>query len=221
MNQDKAWESICRQIKKTDYLIIRILIAFAIISVGTSLLTVNSYVGVGIILTGVVFMSVNVRMAKYSVDTSPALYENYLVTEWLLEYFDEFEFDSESEFEMDELKEKYFPGDWEYLTCAHAFKGVYKGLHVRGAEVSAYSMDEGTGKKSKYIIDLEDPEYVFRGRIIEVEGHDTILDDLDHEDSGFEWWMQPPTKERLNKELLKEEVISSWKKYFEILDNIR
>lgn len=229
MSIEKAWEVIYRQIKKTQSMIIKIVIAFVCVFAGALTLIFLPYVGIPIMFAGIILMTAVVSASKRNIDNSDAIYQQYVLREWLKEIFDEIEFDIDDDYTKEELEQRnYWDDSWDEVYCHRAFHGVYKGCKVRGAELALYHMPEKEEKKGKYDFDIDEPAYSFRGRIFEIEGKlpvenkqdgisivqedDTLilLYNLDYEDAVYEWWMPEPSADNMNFDKLHTDVINSF-----------
>lgn len=224
MNEEYAWKQICRQIKRNTTLSVVIGIAFLTLVVGVITIIFAWKIGIVIIFAGGIIIVAGTRGFARPVADTDLLYERFFLTKWLGELFDTVKFSREYDFSMDELKEKeYFDGEPYKVCCARSFMADYKGVEIRASEVEVFDMPDAINRKKYY---LENSEYIFCGRILEVDSPDfqcpmegvkiikrdnrTIILHNVYENTGTcDWWMPAPVKENLNQEILRKNTLSS------------
>lgn len=246
MNSEQAWDAILRQNKKNNAIVIKIIIALLFILAGVITLAFFTYAGIGMMLFGMFFMTFSIKRAGRKMVDTDSIYVKNILTPWLLELFDTVEFDCDDDFDDEELEEAdYWQDSWEQSQCARAFHGTYKGISFRAAEVFTYSMPLVDGRK-RHKYDLDEPEYVFQGRIWEIAAMDcgkellasdmadelgdmrilyrkgklVLLHNLFTAEGTYPWWMQGPDGENPDKADMKNEVMESMHLYVKIMDFI-
>ncbi len=240
MTYDEAWTAIKRHFRKNRIMILGVVCCLVLILSGVGITIINYKVGIPIMLFGAVVMTVTLRIAgHYAVDVD-GIYEKYILSEWLGEIFTDVRFDSTKAFKRKELSElPIWDFEWEDSFATRCFTAAYGGLFVRAADVSLTAKKEAGKHISRY--DLDEPEYVFWGRLWEIKGCDTdkvrdaqydgisikVIDDrvymyanLYKETGAYPIWMQAPDNDDCDAKSLKDEVLNSLSGYVKYLSSV-
>lgn len=239
MNVNEGWELIRAQFKRNRRVSMFIGLGMATVLVGVVVTIFYRYVGIPIMLTGVIMSSVVPKLARnHSVDVD-SIYERKVLQIWLNEIFDEPRFTSKATFKKAELERlDWFNRKLGQIVCNRSFTAKYKGVELRAADVSVEEPYDGPSKHSRY--DFSEPDYIFWGRVWEInkecdinsssglwgftiEAHDGktyIIDNHYSETGAYPIWLAAPDNDSCDIDELHNKAINEILPYVEYLSSV-
>lgn len=170
MTIEQAWKELHKRSRDTDRKIVWILISFLFIITGTIIIVTSAYAGIPIICVGAASLVIAARKGNRGGLSATEIYEKYILTPWISEYFSDVKFTSGNSFSRKQLEDKeFFPFEWEEVYYNRCFTATYKGHALRMGEMVGYIKDAATfyGRHKEWLTPEE--EYTFYGRFMDIE----------------------------------------------------